>query len=164
MRMIYQPAAEALKKRLELVLSEEALALYGEGTKAPKVSDHLAKGRPPFHVWLNPLPRYTNAEPGATMREARQEFAFEVYMFATHSDFQTALDSVNRWANSAIQGIAADATLGDSVDGAVARITDSGFDYTSDKKNVVALQIEVTCSLYSLCPQEMKELVRNAGA
>lgn len=164
MRMLYQPAAEALLKRLELVLSEDALSLYGEGTKAPKVSDHLAKSRPPFHVWLNPLPRYTNPEPGATMREARQEFAFEVYMFATHSDFHTALDSVNRWANSAIQGVAADATLGNSVDGASARITDSGFDYTPDKKHVVALQIEVTCSLYSLCPQEMKELVRNAGA
>ena len=162
--MLYQPAADALLKRLELVLSENALALYGDEVKAPKVSDHLAKGRPPFHVWLNPLPRYTNAEPGATMREARQEFAFEVYMFATHSDFRTALDSVNRWADSAIQGIAADATLCDSVDGAFARITDSGFDYTPERKHVVALQMEVTCSLYSLCPQEMKELVRNAGA
>lgn len=164
MRMLYQPASEALLERLKLVLSEEALNLYGEAVKAPKVSDHLAKSRPPFHVWLNPLPRYTNAEPGATMREARQEFGFEVYMFATHSDFSIALDSVNRWADSAIQGIAADATLCNSVDGAAARITDSGFDYTPDKKHVVALQLEVTCSLYSLCPQEMKELVRNARA
>lgn len=160
---MFEDASDALLERLRLVLSEDALALYGEPTKAPAVSDHLAKSRPPFHVWLNPIPRYTQADTGATMREARQDFDFEVYMFATHSDFDIAQDAVKRWASNVIQGIASDATLGGAVCGTTARITDSGFDYTPDKKNVVALSIEVQCSIYSLCPQEMRKLVRDAG-
>lgn len=163
MRTLYRPAADALLDRLRLVLSEDALALCGEGSKVPTVSDHLAKGRPPFHVWLNPLPRFSTPMPGATIREARQDFTLDVYMFATHSDFSTALESVDRWVSNVILGIAADATLNGAVDGATARIADSGFDYTPDKKSVVALSLEVECSMYSICPQEMRELVRNAG-
>ena len=62
-----------------------------------------------------------------------------------------------------VYGIAADATLGGAVDCAIPRMSDAGYDSTPDKKYVVAAQVDVTCKVFSACPREFKELVRNAS-
>ena len=42
-------------------------------------------------------------------------------------------------------------------------MSDAGYDSTPDKKYVVAAQVDVTCKVFSACPGEFKELVRNAS-
>lgn len=159
----YSAASDALFERLRLVLSEQALGMYGEGVKVPEVSRFMGSKRPPFYVWMNPLARSTSSRGGATAHEFQTEFSFFVYMFATHAKPEEALMNVNCWVNSVFAGVSADATLGRAVDCAIPRMSDSGYDTTPEKKYVVAAEMEVTCKVFAVCPQEFKELVRNAN-
>lgn len=159
----YSNASKALYERMRLVLSKDALAMYDEDVKVPKVDRFLGRDRPPFFVWTNPLARSTSSLAGATSWEYKSEFSLYVYMFATHANPDVALSSVEHWMNSAFMGVSADATLGRTVDCAIPRMSDSGYDTTPEKRYVVAAELEVTCKVASVCPKEFKELVRNAG-
>lgn len=162
--MPYSEASDALLERLRLVLGQSALAaVYGdEMTKVPEVSDHLGSSRPPFLVWMNPLAEGAATTGGASGHEHRMQFYLRTWMFAQHVDFSVALKSVQRWAHSACMGVAADATLGGAVDSAIARLSDCGYDTTNDKKHLVCAEIEVACSVFSVCPSIFKELIANA--
>lgn len=162
-RMPYAEAAEALLERARLVLSEEALAMYGDGGKTPEVHDHMPPKRPPFLAWLDPLADMDSTTGSATSAEFEKQFTLHVYMFATHAKFDVARESVQRWVNSLCYGVAADATLGGTVDCAIPRMSDAGYDTTPDKKYLVAAQVDVTCKVFSACPKEFKELVRSAS-
>lgn len=161
--MPYAEAATALFERASLVLSESALAMYGDGGKVPEVHDHIPSKRPPFLAWCDPLADMDSTTGGATGAEYAKQFTLHVYLFATHAKFDVARESVQRWVNSLCYGIAADATLGGAVDCAIPRMSDAGYDSTPDKKYVVAAQVDVTCKVFSACPRELKELVRNAS-
>lgn len=161
----YDAAARAVCDRLRVVLSEGALALYdGDPVRVPVVSFGIGPSRPPFLVWVNPLARSVSTSGSATSHEYSTAFSIFVYLMATHADLDEAVRNVNTWLNSAYMGIAAEATLGRSVDCAVPRISDSGYDTTPDKKHVVAAELEVACRVASVCPHEFKELIANAQA
>lgn len=163
MSLPYANASNALLDRIKLVLSKDGLALYGEDVAVPTVDRFLGKKRPPYFVWTDPLAKSTSTTGGATSWQYSIEFSLYVYMFATHTDPEMALSAVSHWMNSAFLGISAEATLGGTVDIAIPRMSDSGYDTTPDKKYVVAAELEVMCKVASVCPNELRELVRNAG-
>lgn len=160
MRNVYELASKALYERLSLSLTE-GLSLFDDA-KQPTVTYGIGSKRPPFHVWVNPLARAVSTGGSVSGHEYRTEFAFYVYLTATHTDLDEAVRLVNMWAWAAYMGVSAEATLGRSVDLAIPRVSDSGYDTTPDKKHIAVIELEVTCTVTAICPQEFKEMVRNA--
>lgn len=159
----YTAAAEELFKRVSTVLSAKNLELYDRAVKAPTVVRFMGNKRPPFMVWCEPMPQSTTTRGGATTWAFQTEFDLSVYMFATHTDPDEATKTVDYWINSICMGIAADATLNRTVDIAIPRLADAGYDTTPEKKYIAAAQIEVNCRKNAICPKEFREMLRESN-
>lgn len=165
MRTPLVDAPKALKERIELVLSESGLKAAFPGVKSlkvPMVTDHLGQTRPHFYVWVEPIARLVASSGSATCHESRIEFDLSAYLFAQHVKFDVAVETVNRWVTAIVLGVAADASLGKTVDSAIARVSDAGYDETPEKRFIAAAQIDVRCAVFSQCPSIFKELIANA--
>lgn len=158
----YERAADALYERLKVVLSKDGLALYEEPPAIPQVSLGNPVNKAANCVWLDPLPMTVSTNGSATSHENKTTFALTVFLLSKHSDRNKAIANVQRWVNSVYMGVMADATLGRSVDNAVPRMSEVGSDSTTEKQYIVGASVDVTCTAYSMCPKEFKELVRNA--
>ncbi|KRN55043.1 MAG: hypothetical protein KHZ79_06230 [Atopobium minutum] len=155
----YSRAAEALRKRLELVLSDKALKLYDNGIKTPVLSIGLGQARPARMAWINPMPYEVQMQGSATSHQYRTEFILRTYLLCTSTDFNDAVKQVTYWADAIVIGISADATLGREVDRCIPRISDAGYDFTPERRFVAAIEIETSMSVYDMASEEFRRLV-----
>lgn len=155
----YSCAAEALYKRLELVLSDKALKLYDNGIKKPVLSIGLGQARPACMAWVNPMPFEVQMQGSATSHQYRTEFILRTYLLCVSTNFNDAVKQVTYWADAVIMGISADATLGRKVDRCLPRISDAGYDFNSDKRFTAAIEIETTISVYDMVSEDFRRLV-----
>lgn len=160
------PAAKArdeLKRRLELVFSEECMGALYPGAKVPKVYLGFPVSEPPYYAAVDEIAEAVETAGAVTIGHAKVSFDLHVWLFARHTDLKVAADSLLAYIDAVFACVMADHTLGMSVDNSLPAVETAGTSADSSKRYIAAASVRVTCTVASACPAYVKEAINAKG-
>lgn len=157
--MIPQIAArDALASRLEGLFACESFAeLFPNAVSAPAVSVGFPVNEPPFYCVVDEICDDMQPGQGASVGQMAAEFTVAVYLFARHADKAKAVATASSYAWATVMAVLADQSLGMAVDHATPSITGGGTAVDADKKYIATQLVAVSCKVWAVCPNEIKE-------
>lgn len=154
-------ALDALYKRVSGFFSSESFsAVYPDAVAAPVVTKGFPKNEQPFYVAVDEI--VTDAQPGkgASTGQAEMEFSANVWVCARHADLVKAANTAMSYADAVIACVLADQTMKGAVDLAVPSITGGGTAADGDRKYLATEALTVTFKVWAVCPNEVREVLR----
>ena len=148
----------------EALYSSGAFGTLWPDVPLPKVYLGFPVNEPPFYVAVDEVTDYLGTTGAVSMGHAEVEWTCRVWCFAQHTSLQTASDALLAYCEALIMAVLADNTLGGTVDNAFPGIETAGTSADGSKRYIAAASVAVRCSLFSVCPAEIREVIANVDS
>lgn len=152
-------ARDNLHARIKAVFSESCFGALFPDDALPEVFLGFPVNEPPFYIAVDEIPEGTASGSAVSMGHGEVTFDLNIWLCATSSKLLIVADSLIDYQTAIIDAIMADQTLGRIVDSAFPRVTNTGTAANSSKRYTGAANIAVSCTKYSNCPNQIKEIV-----
>lgn len=152
-------ARNNLYERMKAVFSDECFGSLFPGSTVPDVFLGFPVNEPPFYIAVDEIPEGVSNDASVSMGHSEATFDLNIWLCSTHRNLLTVADSLIDYECTIIDAICADQTLGRTVDIAFPRVSDTGTAANPSKRYIGAANITVTCSKFSNCPNQIKEIV-----
>lgn len=152
-------ARDALLRRMEAVFSEENFGELFPDYEHPKVTLGFPTNESPFYVAVDEIAEPINMEGAVSMGHASLDFTLHVWVFARHKDLGKAADTLLAYIMTVLFSVLADQCLDYTVDNSFPRVDGAGTAADTSKRYQAAASIAINCSVGSVCPDKIKEIV-----
>lgn len=158
----FAAARDVLKNRLDAVFGSSAFVdLYG--CTVPQVYQGFPLNEPPFYVAVDEIIDTASSQGAATMGHAQLDFTLRVWALAQHADLKTAADCLLSYIDVIFNSVLADQQLKHTVDNCFPQIETAGTAADSKGYYIAAASIAVKCSVFSVCPCEILEVIHESN-
>lgn len=154
----FKAARDELYRRMCKVA--EAWGELYPGIQAPKVEDGFPTSETPFYIAVDSIVDTAEMSGRATVGAGNLEFTVHVMCFARHSSLETASTTLLAYEDAVFKAVMADQRLAGSVDNSFPAIEAAGTSPDSSKYHMAAASVGVSCTVFSKCPQEFREVVK----
>lgn len=153
-----EAARDVLHERLEALFSRETFAQISD-VQAPKVFLGFPVDEPQFYVAVDDLPDTATTTGAASMGHAEFTFSLTVYMCAIGPTRAKASGTVLSYMATVFAAVLADQQLNFTVENAFPRVKAAGSAPDSSKSYIAAIDLAIECSVGSVCPAKIKEII-----
>ena len=147
------------------VLKERIDTLFGSwdslfpDVQCPKVYLGIPANEPPFYVAVDEVVDAATTEGGVTMAHDNLSWTLHVWAFSRHSSLEAASNTLLAYCYAIIGAVMADQTLCRTCDNCFAAIDSAGTAVDSSKYYQAAAVVSVQCTIFSVCPKEIRDIV-----
>lgn len=149
---------DALYYRLNAVF-DEFYSLYPD-MQPPKLFKGFPVGEPPFYVAVDEIVPSATSAGAASIGQDALTWTLGVWVFAKHVNLITASDTLLTYIDTVFSVVAADPSLGRTVDNAFPAIEVIGTSRDSGNYYISAAQLSIECSAGATCPMEIRQIIK----